>query len=89
MVRDPLLRAWVWLIGLSLGSTAVSLWTWPPKLAALAGTLVLMLAWLKARIILAYYLGLVRAPFWRRGFNIALAIFCLLLLGLYLVPQAR
>lgn len=86
MLRDPLLRAWLALIGLSLGSTLIALWHWPGALAALAGALILTLAWLKARIILARYLGLAAAPFWRRGFDIALAAFCLLLLALYLVP---
>lgn len=88
MRDDPLLRAWGWLIGLSLGSAAVSLWQWPPLLAAAAGGIILALAWLKARVILARYLGLAGAPFWRRGFGIALALFCLLLLGLYLLPLA-
>lgn len=85
---DPLLRAWAALIGLSLGSAALSLWPWPPALSPFAGTLILALAWLKARVILARYLGLAAAPFWRRGFEIALAAFCLLLLGLYLLPMA-
>ena len=86
MPADPLLRAWLWLIGLSFGSTLVSLWPWPPALAALAGGLVLGLAWLKARVILSRYLGLCEAPAWRRGFGISLGLFCLLLLGLYLAP---
>ena len=50
--------------------------------------IILTLAWLKARVILGRYLGLAAAPFWRRGFNLSLALFCLLLLGLYLVPLA-
>lgn len=83
--RD-ILAAWGWLAGLSLGSTAISLWAWPPALTALAGAIILALAWAKARVILARYLGLAQAPFWRRGFETALALFCLLLLGLYLVP---
>jgi len=88
MPRDPLLRAWAWLLTLSLGSTAVSLWHWPPGLTAVAGSIVLTLAWLKARVILARYLGLAQAPFWRRGFEIALGLFCLLSLGLYLLAAA-
>ena len=87
MLPNPLLRAWVWLIGLSLGSTMVSLWHWPPEMAALAGVAILTLAWLKARIILSRYLGLAAAPFWRRGFGISLVAFCILLLGLYLIPE--
>lgn len=88
MVCDPLLRAWVALLGLSLGSTALSLRPWSPELAAPAGSLILALAWLKARVILARYLGLAAAPSWRRGFDLALGLFCLLLLGLYLMPLA-
>ncbi|MBC7153389.1 MAG: nitric oxide reductase F protein [Rhodobacteraceae bacterium] len=64
----------------------MSFWHWPPGLTAFAGALILALAWLKARVILARYLGLAAAPFWRRGFEVALALFCLLLLGLYLAP---
>jgi len=81
---DPLLRAWGWLVALSLVSTAISLGPWSPALVPLAGALILVVAWSKARIILARYLGLVAAPFWRRGFDLALGCFCLLLLGLYL-----
>jgi len=44
------------------------------------------LPWLKARLILGNYLGLDAAPFWRRGFETSLALFCLLLLGLDLTP---
>ncbi|WP_157771621.1 hypothetical protein [Thioclava nitratireducens] len=44
------------------------------------------LAWQKARIILGKYLGLVQAPAWRRGFDVALTGVCLLLLVLYLAP---
>lgn len=89
MPRDPLLRAWITLIALSLGSTAVSLWSWPAQLSALAGAFVLALGWLKARVILARYLRLAAAPFWRRGFEISLALFCVLLLGLYLLALVR
>lgn len=86
MRRDPLLRAWLWLIGLSLGSTTISLWHWPQGLGAFAGSVILMLAWFKARVILDQYLGLIHAPVWRRGFGLSLALFSLLLLALYLVP---
>ncbi|MCX7568223.1 hypothetical protein OS189_17920 [Sulfitobacter sp. F26169L] len=47
---------------------------------------VLVLAWQKARIILLQYLGLAEAPSWRWGIEFALALLCLLLLGLYLLP---
>ncbi len=49
-----------------------------------AGVLILLLALFKARIILSRYLGLSQVPTWRRGFNLSLSLFCLMLLGLYL-----
>ncbi|WP_297771757.1 nitric oxide reductase F protein [uncultured Roseovarius sp.] len=74
------------LVLLSLGSTLLSLsgiWArWPVA----AAVVVMALAWQKARIILGKYLGLVQAPGWQRGFDVALTGYCLLLLGLYLAP---
>ncbi|WP_101068466.1 nitric oxide reductase F protein [Roseovarius salinarum] len=84
MPRDPLLRAWAALVGLGLASTVVAALHWPPGWAAPAGALILVLAWLKARVILSRYLGLHAAPFWRRGFETALGLFCLLLLAFHL-----
>jgi hypothetical protein len=86
MTRRTLYIAWGGLVALSLTSTLLSLpgvWAhWP----AVSGITILVLAWLKARIILSQYLGLAAAPFWRRGFNFALAVLCLLMMGLYLIP---
>lgn len=87
--RVALTRAWIALIALSLGSTLLSLDLVPDGWQAASGAAVLMLAWLKARVILARYLGLAQAPSWMRGFGISLAMFCLLLLGLYLIPALR
>ncbi|MCL3882701.1 nitric oxide reductase F protein [Marivita sp. GX14005] len=87
MTRRALYTAWAALIALSLGSTALSLsavWAVGP---IVAGVAVLLLAWWKARIILSQYLELATAPEWQRGFDVALAALCLLLLGLYLMPQ--
>ena len=39
-----------------------------------------------ARVILLRYLGLSQAPFWARGFGITLGVFCIGLMGLYLIP---
>ena len=86
MARDRLLRAWLALIGFSAASTATSLWQWPTALTALAGVLILGLAWAKARVILLSYLGLADAPFWRRGFSLCLFLYAGLLLALYLAP---
>ncbi|MBB4303280.1 hypothetical protein GGD81_002323 [Rhodobium orientis] len=89
MPRDPLLRAWTALIVLCLGSTAiaVAVGSGLSKTAlTAAGAVILTLSWLKARLILNAYLGLAAAPFWRKGFEITLALYALLLLGLYLSP---
>lgn len=86
MIRKSILFAWIWLIGLSLGSTLLTLFEVSTDLQWALGLGVLGLAWLKARIILVHYLGLVATPFWRRGFEISLACFSVLLLGLYLAP---
>jgi membrane protease YdiL (CAAX protease family) len=86
MTRKYIYVAWVCLIALSFASTLLSLpghWANWPVVTAVA---VLTLAWLKVRIILSRYLGLAAAPSWRRGAEFALAMLCLLLLGLYLVP---
>lgn len=86
MTGETLIRAWITLILLSIGSALLSLWQIPQEWKFVAGATILTLAWLKARVILLRYLGLAQAPFWARGFGISLALFCLLLLGLYLVP---
>lgn len=85
-MRNPVIRAWVWLLGLSLLSTGLALLV-DQRLSGgavtLAGAAILTLSWLKARVILSDYLGLRAAPFWRRGFGMVLAIYMLVLLGLY------
>ncbi|MFP7674476.1 nitric oxide reductase F protein [Marivita sp. S0852] len=86
MTQRSLYIAWALLVALSLGSTALSLSGVYVQWPVAAGVAVMVLAWQKARIILAQYLGLASAPTWRRGFDVALTALCLLLLGLYLVP---
>lgn len=89
MLKDPLLRAWLWLVALSLGSTliatAVSRGALEGRVLQIAGATILALAWAKARVILDRYLGLAAAPFWHRGFSIVLGLYCLGLLALYLI----
>ena len=86
MTGRRLFLAWIGLLALSIASTLLALPTIGPALQWALGVAVLTLAWLKARIILAQYLGLSAAPFWRRGFEISLGCFCGLLLALYLIP---
>lgn len=93
MMQDKLLRAWIALLVLSAISTMVAVlidrgaapdatgWT-----TATAGVVILGLALIKGRIILSRYLGLETTRFWRRGFNLGLTIYALVLLGLYLAP---
>ena len=81
-----LLFGWLALLCFSLASTLISIWSVPPNWQAVSGTAIILLAWLKARVILGRYLGLAQSAFWSRGFNTSLAFFCVVLLLLYLVP---
>lgn len=81
-------RAWLWLLTLSAASTALSLAVSRGSIAGglspLAGATILALAWAKARWILDAYLRLSEAPALRRGFALALGLYAVLLLVLYL-----
>ena len=84
-LHDPLWRAWATLLGLGVVTTlAAALGGHLP--APVLGAVLLAVAWTKARIILARYLGLVQAPAWQRGFDAVLGAFLLLLYGIYLIP---
>ncbi|WP_113912425.1 nitric oxide reductase F protein [Roseovarius dicentrarchi] len=83
---DTLARAWLALIGLSGLSAVVAAAIGHGFDGRVAGGIVLLLALLKARIILSAYLGLSAAPAWRRGFNAVLGAYMLVALGLYLLP---
>lgn len=85
-MRNPIFRAWVLLVVLSAASVLGALAVGAGVNEHLVGSLVLLLAWLKARVILSRYLQLWRAPVWKAGFNWVLGVFCLVLLGLYLAP---
>jgi hypothetical protein len=83
-----LLRALAVLIALGLGTTALAALrddaalVWP----AAAAAALLVLAGLKAEIILARYLALNVAPAWLRGFRAALVLLLAILYALWLVP---
>ena len=83
MTRNPLFRAWLALVLLSAASTVVAL-SLPRLQVTIAGTIILTLAWLKARMILSRYLGLAAVPVIARGFGLVLAVYMLVALGLYL-----
>ena len=79
-------RGWAWLLALSLLSTLAAWLVETGADAPAMGALILVMAWLKARLILLRYLGLAAAPFWARGFGMVLAAYMVGLLVLYLMP---
>lgn len=89
MTKDPLIRAWGWLLAFSALSTALAVAVSRGGIGGAGitagGAAILFLAWAKARVILRSYLGLAQAPFWNRGFAIVLGLYALLLLALYLM----
>ncbi|WP_299351224.1 cytochrome C oxidase subunit IV family protein [uncultured Shimia sp.] len=85
MPYDALTKAWIWLIALSAGSAVVAMLVAQGMDRRIAGAAILVLALLKSRTILTRYLGLSEAPSLRRGFNLVLTLYCVLLLGLYLI----
>ncbi|MBN9672689.1 cytochrome C oxidase subunit IV family protein [Roseibium aggregatum] len=87
MIHDATTRAWVALSILSAASVMVASTTGTGVGGSLSGAVILLFAWVKARIVLARYLGLWQAPGWLAGFNWVLGFYCLLLLGLFLVPE--
>lgn len=89
MLRDPLSRAWLALIGLSGASAVVATAVTNDVARTGSGAVILLLAFLKARVILSRYLGLSQAPTWRAGFNWVIGIYCLVLLALFLIPAVR
>ncbi len=86
MKPDTLDRTWIGLVALSGCSAIIAEVLGIGLDGRLTGAAILILALMKTRLILAHYLGLSAAASWRRGFNLSLALFCLLLLGLYILP---
>ena len=84
MRADPLLRAWLSLIALSGGSAVVAAMVGAGFNRSAAGAAILLLAVMKARVILSRSLGLASSRAWLRGFSTVLVFFAALLLGLYL-----
>ncbi|TNF17794.1 MAG: nitric oxide reductase F protein [Rhodobacteraceae bacterium] len=82
-LSPPLLKAWLWLLALSFLAAAT---TQAPVPRWLVAAVILLLALFKARIILARYLDLYRAPGWLTGAVVVFTIWTLLAFGLYLVP---
>jgi len=85
MRTHVLLRAWLILIGLSVASALVAHGLSGVVDRRLVGALILLLAFVKSRVILTWYLGLSQAPSWRRGFQVVLGLYCCVLFGFYLL----
>ena len=78
---SPVTKAWALMIALSAASTALA----ASGLTGAALVLpILMLAGLKAHVILRDYLGLSVAPGWLRGFDLGLALLIVAFAGLAL-----
>ncbi|KIC38770.1 nitric oxide reductase F protein [Ruegeria sp. ANG-R] len=75
-------RAWLSLLALSFASALLTMLHAP---AELIGAGILLLALIKARVILARYLDLIQSPSWLRGFTMVLTGFAILVFALYLL----
>ena len=76
-------RAFIVLLALSIGTAILT--DIRPQAGTIFVVVVLILAGLKARMILTEYLGLRAAPEFRRGFSAFLIAFLLAAFGLYLL----
>ena len=74
-----LTRSWAFLLVLSAASTIIAA---SGRTGPAISLIILILAWIKGRIILRSYLGLDAAPAIGRGFDLALGGFMLLVMGL-------
>jgi len=79
-----LTRTWGVLIGLSMASTGLAALVSRGQAGQAAVGVILLLAWIKAHLILRTYLGLGRSPVVLRGFDIALGLVMMGMLGLAL-----
>lgn len=85
MHSKALIEAWVTLVVLSAATTAMTLIdaSGTVRIAVAAG--VLMLAGLKARVILGSYLQLRHSQFWTRAFDLAVGCFLLICFVVYML----
>lgn len=81
-VRD-LVEAWVALVVLSFGTVLLATADVSDSVAPFVVAGVLVLAGLKARVILTRYLGLSGSRFWTRAFDMAIGLFLALAFALH------
>lgn len=83
MPARGLVEAWVALVALSLGTVLLATVDGSGRGATFVAAGVLVLAGLKARVILTRYLGLAGSQFWTRAFDLAIGLFLALSLALH------
>jgi len=83
MPARDLIQAWITLVVLSFGTVLIASSDASGRGGLIAAAGVLALAGLKARVILARYLGLSGARFWLRAFDLAIGLFLALSFALY------
>lgn len=87
MASRALLQAWGMLLALSLSTTALTLVDRPGATRMAVAVMVLALAGIKGRIILARYLHLAASHFWTRAFDVALGLFIAMAVAIYLIGK--
>ena len=85
MSASALVRSWTALVVLSVATTGLTLVEARGTLGVAVGAGVLLLAGLKARIIVAHYLALSRSRFWMRAFTSALVAFLAVAFAIHLL----
>lgn len=83
MPARDLVEAWVALVVLSVGTALLATADTSGRGATVVAAGVLVLAGLKARVILARYLGLAGTRFWTRVFDMVIGLFLALSFALY------
>jgi len=85
MPARELVQAWVALLILSFCTVLIASTGKSALAAGWIAASVLILAGLKARIILARYLGLAGSRFWTRVFDLVVGLFLAIAFGVYLL----
>lgn len=81
-------KAWVALAVLSAATALLTLHRAGSETRTIIAAAVLLLAGLKARVILSRYLGLGTSRFWMRTFDLAIGGFLVIAYGLYLAGRS-
>ncbi len=83
MQARDLIEAWAMLVVVSLGTVLLATAGFAGDSATGVAAGVLVLAGLKARVILTRYLRLARSRFWTRAFDLVIGLFLAIAFALY------